>query len=92
VVLVGGVKTVNNVNVAAGSLIKLTSQSDGGTPGWIRVSARVVGTSFTITSSSATDTSNHRLGINKPIIQYIIETTIIIFMVVSSYFLPLIER
>jgi hypothetical protein len=28
-----------------------------GTPGWLRVSARVAGTSFTITSSSGTDTS-----------------------------------
>jgi hypothetical protein len=37
--------------------IFLTSQSDGGTPGWVRVSARVASTSFTITSSDAADTS-----------------------------------
>lgn len=55
--LVGGTVTVNNHLVTASSRIFLTSNVDGGTPGFVRVSARVNGTSFTITSSSGTDTS-----------------------------------
>jgi hypothetical protein len=57
VTLVGGTATVSDVNVTADTRIMLTSQSDGGTPGWVRVSARTPTTSFTITSSSGTDTS-----------------------------------
>lgn len=56
-VLVGGTKLVSNNSVTATSRIFLTSQVDGGTPGFLRVSARSAGTSFTITSSSGTDTS-----------------------------------
>jgi hypothetical protein len=56
-ILASGVATVANATVAAGSIILLTSQVDGGTPGWVRVSARSNGVSFTITSSSNTDTS-----------------------------------
>lgn len=56
-VLAAGTATVANTSVTATSRIFLTSQADGGTPGWLRVSARVAGTSFTITSSSASDTS-----------------------------------
>jgi hypothetical protein len=56
-VLVAGAVVVPNTSVAALTRIYVTSQVDGGTPGWLRVSARVVGTSFTITSSSGTDTS-----------------------------------
>jgi hypothetical protein len=55
--LVAGAATVSSAQVLATSRIFLTSQVDGGTPGWLRVSARVNATSFTITSSSATDTS-----------------------------------
>jgi hypothetical protein len=55
--LVAGTVTVANTSVTANSRIFLTSQVDGGTPGWLRVSARTAATSFTITSSSATDTS-----------------------------------
>lgn len=55
--LVGGTVVVSNTSVTANSRIMLTSQSDGGTPGFLRVSARTAGTSFTITSSSGTDTS-----------------------------------
>jgi len=57
VALVGGTATVANTSITATDEIQVTSQVDGGTPGWLRVSARVVGTSFTITSSSGTDTS-----------------------------------
>lgn len=57
VALVGGSATVANTSVTATTEIQVTSQVDGGTPGWLRVSARVAGTSFTITSSSGTDTS-----------------------------------
>lgn len=55
--LVAGTVTVNNTNVAANSRIFLTAQSLSGTAGILRVSAKVNGTSFTITSSSNTDTS-----------------------------------
>lgn len=55
--LVAGAVTVSNTSVTANSRIQLTSQADGGTPGFLRVSARTAGTSFTITSSSGTDTS-----------------------------------
>ena len=55
--LVAGTVTVNTTAVTANSRIYLTSQADGGTPGFQRISARSAGTSFTITSSSGTDTS-----------------------------------
>ncbi len=56
-VLVAGTVTVADTVVTASSRIFLTSQADGGTPGFLRVSARTPGTSFTITSSSRADTS-----------------------------------
>ena len=55
--LSGGAATVSTTAVTANSRIFLTSQSDGGTPGFLRVSARTAATSFTITSSSGSDTS-----------------------------------
>lgn len=55
--LTAGAATVSTTAVTANSRIFLTSNTDGGTPGFVRVSARVAGTSFTITSSSGTDTS-----------------------------------
>ncbi len=56
-VLIGGAKVVLTPAVTADSRIIVTSNVDGGTPGWLRVSARTAGVSFTITSSSGTDTS-----------------------------------
>lgn len=56
-VLVGGTVTVSNTSVTANSRIFLTSQSDGGTPGFLRITAKTAATSFVITSSSGTDTS-----------------------------------
>lgn len=55
--LVAGTVTVNTNKVTATSRIFLTCQTPGGTPGFLRVSARTAGTSFTILSSSGTDTS-----------------------------------
>lgn len=55
--LVGGSKVVANERVTANSRIFLQTQAPGGTPGWLQVSARTAGTSFTILSSSGTDTS-----------------------------------
>lgn len=55
-VLVAGTATVANTSVTANTRIFLTSQVDGGTPGFVRVSTRSAGVSFTITSSIA-DTS-----------------------------------
>lgn len=57
VVLVAGAATVANTSVTANSRIFLTSQSDGGTPGFLRITTKTVGTSFVITSSNALDTS-----------------------------------
>jgi hypothetical protein len=64
--LVAGSVVVSNTSVTANSRILLTSNTDGGTPGWLRVSARTVGTSFTITSSSGTDTSTVAWQIFEP--------------------------
>ncbi len=66
VTLVAGSATVANTNVTANSRIFLTSQVDGGTPGFLRVSTRTAGTSFTITSSSNTDTSTVAYEIFEP--------------------------
>ena len=57
VVLVGGVAVVANTSVTLNSTIFLTSNADFGTPGFLRVSNRVIGTSFTIQSSNSLDTS-----------------------------------
>jgi hypothetical protein len=56
-VLVAGTVTVNTTAVTANSRIFLTAQTTGAAPGALRVSAVTAGTSFTITSTSATDTS-----------------------------------
>ncbi len=56
-VLVGGAVTVSNTSVTANSRIFVTSQVDGGTPGFLRITAKTASTSFVITSSSGTDTS-----------------------------------
>lgn len=55
--LVAGTSTVSTTKVTASSRIFLSVQSQGGTAGFVEVTARVAGTSFTITSSSAIDTS-----------------------------------
>lgn len=57
--LVGGTVTVSNTSVTATSRIMLTTQSLGTVtaPKTIAVTARTAGTSFTITSADATDTS-----------------------------------
>jgi hypothetical protein len=55
--LVAGTLVVANTSVTASSRIFLTCNTPGGTPGWLQVSARTAGTSFTILSSSGADTS-----------------------------------
>lgn len=55
--LVAGTVTVANTSVTANSRIFLTPQETGVLTGILRVSARVVGTSFTILSSVNTDTA-----------------------------------
>jgi hypothetical protein len=55
--LAAGTVTVADTSVTASSRIFLTVQSPGGTAGFLVVSARTAGTSFTILSSSGTDTS-----------------------------------
>jgi hypothetical protein len=54
--LVAGTVTVANTRVRANSRFFLTGQDSSGTHGELTVSARVAETSFTITSSSGTDT------------------------------------
>lgn len=56
-VLVAGTVTVSTTQALTNSVILLTCQVPGGTPGFLHVSSRVNGTSFTITSSSGSDTS-----------------------------------
>jgi hypothetical protein len=65
-VLVAGSAVVANTSVTANSRILLTSNADGGTPGFVRVSARVAGASFTITSSNPLDTSTVAYEIFEP--------------------------
>jgi hypothetical protein len=55
--MTAGTITVNTTAALTGSIILLTAQTTGGTAGALRVSSRVNATSFTITSSSASDTS-----------------------------------
>jgi hypothetical protein len=64
--LVAGTKLVNNTAVTANSRIFLTTQTPGGTPGALYVSARVAGTSFTVTSTSGADTSTFAYEIFEP--------------------------
>lgn len=56
--LVAGTVTVNTTAVTANSRVFLTAQTTGAGPGALRISARVAGTSFTITSTNAADTSS----------------------------------
>jgi hypothetical protein len=55
--LAAGTATVTDANTTTTARIFVSHAVDGGTVGWLRVSARIAGTSFTITSSSGTDTS-----------------------------------
>ncbi|MFQ5591944.1 MAG: hypothetical protein ACE5HE_12330 [Phycisphaerae bacterium] len=54
--LTAGSVTVSTTKVTASSRIFLTGQNSSGTAGFLRVSSRSAGTSFTITSSSGSDT------------------------------------
>lgn len=54
--MTAGAVTVSTTAVTANSQIHLTPQNTSGTAGSVYVSARVAGTSFTITSTSGTDT------------------------------------
>lgn len=55
--LVAGTVTVANTSITANTLVLLTSNVNGGTAGFLRCTAKTVGTSFVITSSNASDTS-----------------------------------
>lgn len=55
--LAAGTFTVNTTAVTSTSRIFLTVQSAGGTVGHLAISARTAGTSFTITSTSSSETS-----------------------------------
>lgn len=66
-VLVAGTVVVANTSVTTNSRIFLTTQIPGGTPGFLRISARTPGVSFTILSSSGTDTSTVAYEIFEPL-------------------------
>lgn len=55
--LVGGTVVVADTAITASSRIFLTCQTPGGTAGFLGISTRTASTSFTILSSSGTDTS-----------------------------------
>jgi len=65
-VLVAGTVVVANTSVTATSRIFLTAQSVSGTAGALAVTARTAGTSFTITSTNAADTSTVAYQIFEP--------------------------
>ncbi len=52
-----GTAVVSTTEITENSRVFLTSQVDGGTPGFLRISSRIPGKSFTITSSSLEDSS-----------------------------------
>lgn len=54
--LVAGTVVVSDANVTASSIFTLTGQNSSGTHGELTISARSAGVSFTISSSSGTDT------------------------------------
>ena len=64
--MTAGTITVANTSVTANSEIFLTGQVLGGTAGGLNVSSRTAGTSFTITSTNAADTSTVGFLINEP--------------------------
>lgn len=64
--LAAGTITVNNVNITPATLILVSRQAAGGTLGHLSV-ARAAGTSFTVNSSSATDTSTIAYLLIEPI-------------------------
>lgn len=64
--LAAGTVTVNNANITASTLILVSRQAAGGVLGHLSV-ARVAGTSFTVNSSSATDTSTIAYLLIEPI-------------------------
>jgi len=55
--LVAGNTSVSNTTVTANSLIYLTTQTVGGTPGALYIGAKSAGTSFAVSSSNVADTS-----------------------------------
>lgn len=64
--LASGTVTVANTSVTASSRILLSTQSPSGTVGHPYISARVAGTSFTISSTSAADNSTVAYQIFEP--------------------------
>lgn len=65
--LSSGTATINTTKVTANSRIFLTNNSPSGTPGFLYISARTAGTSFTVTSSAgAADTSTFAWIIFEP--------------------------
>ncbi len=55
--LVGGTVTISHPRIQNSTMVLLGVMAQGGTTGALRVSSRVPGTSFSVTSLSGTDTS-----------------------------------
>jgi polygalacturonase len=55
--LAAGTITVADTSITANSVIRVANKTIGGTPGSLYVSAKTAGTSFTISSTSGSDTS-----------------------------------
>jgi hypothetical protein len=65
--LAAGAATVSNTRVTANSKIFLSGQNSSGTAGELTLSAKVAGTSFTITSTSGSDTRDVAWWIVEPV-------------------------
>lgn len=64
--LSGGTVTISNFSVTSTSRIFLTTYIAGGTIGSLYVSAKIAGTSFSVTSTSGTDSSTFNYLIVEP--------------------------
>lgn len=64
--LVAGTVTIANTSITANSRILISPQEGGVLTGFLRVSARTVGTSFVVSSSVATDTVTFAFEILEP--------------------------
>jgi hypothetical protein len=65
-VLVAGTIAVVNSSITANSRIFLSNQLSSGTPGALYVASRTIGSGFTVTSTSTTDTSTIAYLITEP--------------------------
>ena len=65
-VLSGGTVTVNNSDITANSIILLTAQGGTLNLGFVYISSRIAGTSFTISSSNVLDARTIGYSVTEP--------------------------